>query len=110
MKFKKFIVVAIMSVTISSIIKTDVIAEEKKELSVSIEKDAGEAVFYFDFDENQEYEIEITEPDGSVINKTVDDLSGKVVISDVQKGDYSIRIYAENPISVRSRVELKSTP
>lgn len=110
MKFKKFIVVAIMSVTISSLIKTDVIAEEKKELSVSIEKDAGEAVFYFDFDENQEYEIEITEPDGSVINKTVDDLSGKVVISDVQKGDYSIRIYAENPISVKSRVELKSTP
>lgn len=110
MNCKKISFMIIMFIAFFISQKTTVYAEEQKELSVSFDKESGEAVFYFDFEEVQEYEIEITSPDGSVTNKTIEDISGYVTLTDVKTGNYKIMIYAENPINVKSRVELKSTP
>lgn len=80
----------------------------EKEQSVNINKSVGEAVFCFDFDALQNYDITIKTPSGELINNSITSDNAEIAIQNPETGDYQIHITADEEISVKSRVELKS--
>lgn len=80
----------------------------EKELNVNLSKDAGVAIFYFDFDLEQDYEITITRPNGELISQSISGTNGMITILDPQAGNYAILITADGEIAVSAKVEVQS--
>lgn len=97
----------ILSMIYFALVKMNVYAEEK-EMSVPLAKDYKEAVFLFDFEDEQIHEISITSPDGSMTYKTAEDAHVEVSIFDAVKGEYVVLITAEEDITVKAMVECKN--
>lgn len=81
---------------------------EEKDLSVNLTKDAGAAIFYFEFETEQDYDVTITKPNGEVIGQSIVGSSGVVTVLDPRSGVYNILITAEDEISVSARVEINN--
>ena len=78
---------------------------KKKELSIPFVKDYMEANFTFSFTDNQPHHIEITAPNGALVQKDSDAEQVVVSVKDVTAGTYFITITAEEEIKVNASVE-----
>lgn len=105
---KKWDLLSVLTLAGFTLINPINVSAADKEQSVEINKEAGEAVFCFDFETSQSYDIAITKPSGEVVNSSVNSDETKVSIQDPEIGEYKIYITAPEEINVKSRVELKS--
>lgn len=83
------------------------VSADEKNMKVSLPKDYKQAIFNFEFEDEQAYNVSITTPTGDVTNQVIDGMSGGVVVDNVVKGEYNISIAAEGNIECRASVECK---
>lgn len=80
----------------------------EKDMDVTIDKKVGEAVFDFSFETKQDYQIDITRPDGETFSANYTDDNVSVTITNPPIGEYQIHISAEDEISVSAKLQLRA--
>lgn len=104
LKYRFLTVFAVTFITLFAFSLT-VHAQEESNLTVPLAKDYKEAIFYFEFEDEQMHHIEITAPDGSIVTKDSESETVMVRVDSASAGVYKVSITAENDIEVTARVE-----
>lgn len=82
----------------------------EKDMTVNIDKKVGEALFEFEFDALQDYQIEIVRPDGETYSANYSDDHVSVAIQNPPVGEYSVHISADDEIAVSAKLQLRANP
>ena len=108
LKYRFLTVFVVTLITIFAFSLT-VHAQEESNLTVPLAKDYKEAIFYFEFEDEQMHHIEITAPDGSIVTKDSESETVMVRVDSASAGVYKVSITAENDIEVTARVRKVSS-
>lgn len=104
-KKHRFLTVFLLTLIACFTFSLPVHAQEESYLTVPLAKDYKEAIFTFEFADEQMHHIEITTPDGSVVTKDSESETVMVRVNGASAGTYEVYITAENDIDVTARVE-----
>ncbi len=101
----RFLTVFLLTFLLYLAFPITVYAQEESFLTVPLAKDYKEAIFTFEFTDEQAHHIEITTPDGSVVTKDSESETVMVRVNGASAGTYEVHITAESDIDVSARVE-----
>lgn len=111
MKKKGFMVAMVIAIIMGFIIPSfHPSFSDEKDMTVQIDKKVGEALFDFVFDTKQNYQIDITRPDGEIYSANYSDDHVSVAIQNPPVGEYMVHISAEEEIVLSAKLQLKANP
>lgn len=108
MRYSRFVIMLTLTVFLF-ICNSEKVSAAEWNKTVPIAKQYKEALFNFEFDVEQDYFIEIVNPDGEITYKNQTESFISVSVKDIIKGTYSISIQAKEDFEVKVYVECQNT-